>query len=809
MYLFCLFAISLLIIGILILRIKRQSDYLELFALTVAVWFSTFIVISGLLFWINLFSFVGVLGLQIVFSMIILVVIRIKYECIVTPHYTKRPIVVYIILLASLVMTYEKFELFGMGQDQGVYQTNAIEFANDRFYTQFDFEEYSLLQDEQQKKEYAQILKEQNGLYRYTIRPTANEDGRISEVSAIYHGIPTFPAFLGLFAKIFGNQFIQLGQTFLYLAANIFVLLAVENLRLKKWTSILVLSISCFCPIIVWVSKASLTECGLCMLMAWYVYAITSKIDKFKMGCSVLAVTCFSFFHSSAFVLMPIFSLIYIILYIQTEENYVKISGVLSNILFYTGVIMMLCVTPQYGFDIIRANLKLPSDSYVIPVMAVFTLIFIFFILGTKKLRLDRLYSIVVSEKIFSFIIRVCIVVAILLVIVYTFGVYAGYVPVWLIGVQPYYESNNMVLIFTHITLYVLTFATGLVVLPGILLSMFIRPKKLLKPQNVILCVIFIYCVLVMAVLLKKEIFYFYYYARYLAPYIIVLVIFAGVCFDEFSDRVIQAALAISFLVMLPFDCFIATNKDQSQMTWDTLESICNVVEKDSAIVISDSYLLRLMLPLRAMTGCHVYPMFEDAEKQVKYLQENYKNIYIIDNDINSNLGSMGVPVYIESFEVQTYKREETALLVPFPLKTNNHTETIYMSTLNGLDYIDSMSTIVGTVNENGIHSTGTEGFVMYGPYIDLGKGTYTIEISGHVETQLDTYGWLDIVSNQAQEEILVPIEIAKWVNENGDIQIQIPIEIKEDSENFEIRLYVNEGVKISIEHVRINPVQY
>lgn len=188
--------------------------------------------------------------------------------------------------------------------------------------------------------------------------PTLEETNKLSPVSGIFHGIPTFPAFLGLFIKLFGLSNMQMIQSIFYLCSVFFVLFTAENFNLKKSSEILSVSIAALSPVVIWVTKSALTEAFLCLIFSGFLFFITDKENKASGILSVLMIWAFSFFHVTIYTIIPLFIVIYFIMYFETENRRYIYYNILSVVGFVIGITMMMYISPIYTFNNIQNGLK-------------------------------------------------------------------------------------------------------------------------------------------------------------------------------------------------------------------------------------------------------------------------------------------------------------------------------------------------------------------------------------------------------------------------------------------------------------------
>ena len=109
-----------------------------------------------------------------------------------------------------------------------------------------------------------------------------------------------------------------------------------------------------------------------------------------------------------------------------------------------------------------------------------------------------------------------------------------------------------------------------------------------------------------------------------------------------------------------------------------------------------------------------------------------------------------------------------------------------------------------GKFSSYGLTSDGKQGFVMYGPYAKLYRGEYvfTIKLSiSDIFTQ-DSIGYIDIYSNQDGE--LLRFDISNTDFFNNTAEITIPFNADKDIDNFELRVFVEDGIVLTVTDVSV-----
>lgn len=161
-----LFLLGLVLSFYCIGLVYQENEGLSLITISVSVYFTLFVIISGFFFWADRFQMDAVLlTVAIVFllSCIGMVVIRRKYEF--SLHWTKRSPIILLVIFVGFLISFIKFDFFGMGQDQGVYQVKAIALAHGETSQQLAFDEIDKLPTEELRTEATEAVKSCTGFY--------------------------------------------------------------------------------------------------------------------------------------------------------------------------------------------------------------------------------------------------------------------------------------------------------------------------------------------------------------------------------------------------------------------------------------------------------------------------------------------------------------------------------------------------------------------------------------------------------------------------------------------------------------------
>jgi hypothetical protein len=113
----------------------------------------------------------------------------------------------------------------------------------------------------------------------------------------------------------------------------------------------------------------------------------------------------------------------------------------------------------------------------------------------------------------------------------------------------------------------------------------------------------------------------------------------------------------------------------------------------------------------------------------------------------------------------------------------------------------------VNTDNGAYLISDGSEGYLQYGPYCKVKKGAYIFYVDLEViRGKNEDIGILDAVNSDTQnifQLAKIPINRADFVNDK--ISLELPVNILEDVERFELRVFVKKDVVLKITQVRVS----
>ena len=593
-------------------------------------------------------------------------------------------------------------------------------------------------------------------------------------------------------------------QTIFFVCSLLLLFWGCRNLRLRALTTNLLLLLYTLSPYVIWVSKSSLTEPFLGVLLAWFFYLATSR-ENADRHLLFLPILVFSFYHITAYTLLPMFLCIFVAKYVYTKEKEYLRQGALSTVGFLLGYIVACVTAPQYSYD----NSKhiavgfVTYDNLLWVVGGVCLLVIIgLAIFGKLKLAepLEKFLKSNLCHAIFS--------VATVLVLAYI--LYYGYTIGWHAepqGTHTYYgEGINA---YFYLTITALILGIGGLLLPLVLVLTYKSAKKVLENEQVVVVAIgFAYLCLFMSAFLRRETPHYYYYSRYLAPFIAPILLYCGLMVDQIKAKYLCTVGILSAVILLPFDYVLATQKDDTRLSWEVLEDLKEVIGENDAIVVEqsrmrDPYFERTaLLAVRAMTGADLYPRDGEFSDYMLQLLEEYDNVYYFGEEERFADYTL---VYEKTYVTSQDNLNHHDWLLPFPSAFTVEEKEIQLwkidpSTFDNQPQRNDHATLVGTNESGSITSTGAQGFLLYGPYVELEPGTYRLQMQGELlEGNFNQNSYLDIVYQQGSQEILRYNDLSQYLDGN-QFTVDISFTIEEVTPGCEFRLFVNDGVRLRID---------
>ena len=203
---------------------------------------------------------------------------------------------------------------------------------------------------------------------------------------------------------------------------------------------------------------------------------------------------------------------------------------------------------------------------------------------------------------------------------------------------------------------------------------------------------------------------------------------------------------------------------------------------------------------LRYVYGKKVYILNNDKENLINYLEKNERILLVGEEN---DLKSFNIQLKKESSSVITGKMlEKTFGKMPYQLEDRTNGGDVYevsLLPLNTKMNVDLNSLFISEASEyisgEGIQATGKPGYLFFGPYYTIMKGTYEIEFE--IDNKENNDYRIEVTGKQG--EIMIS---SLETNEDGFVKLIF----KNDSylEGVELRLAVNSGSTLKCKAISI-----
>lgn len=500
--------------------------------------------------------------------------------------------IVYIVIIVISIFHVGHYEFFGMQQDQGVYQIEAINLLNGASSWRQEIDEYQLF-DEGKFKDY--FHKEWFlSMPGFEIRSDSKDDvygfDRLDEsrLYGFWHGLPTYASMLALGAKLFGISDMTIIQAIFYVLFLFLLEFLLEEKGFDITRRCLAVTVLANSPQMVWIKKSTLTEMFLGILILLYIYYLVSD-DRKKHLFSLVPILEFCFFHVSIYTILPIFLFNYCLLFFYIKKRKYLYYNYACLVGYFCGTVFSFWVQPYYTTKNYEQALHiLPVNLHMYPII-ILGAIAIATIINSALLfcKTENINVIYVVEK------------GMIILSAFAILFFTGR-----IIIKKYVLSQILV---TGLVCYCML--TGIVVLP-LILVMLISGKFKIKSGEVIAYTTFAYLVLFYTIAIRPDIKLLYYYGRYLVPFLSIIIIAFLLLFRE---KKLFSIFVLSFatLVCGRYAYVINEGLDDSRMEWSAFSEICEQIQ-DADVVFLDPYddVLCSMLyhPIRS-SGKNVLPL--------------------------------------------------------------------------------------------------------------------------------------------------------------------------------------------------------
>lgn len=435
---------------------------------------------------------------------------------------------------------------------------------------------------------------------------------------------PVYSSILALSAYIFGFANISYIHAIFAFCVFVFVSEILRELRCDwKLRSVLILLLGAS-PIIVYSNHTTVIEplIGFCLIT--FLYFLLCKNNKMQILSSA-AVVMFSFLHCSIYTMLPLFLVIYWILFVHTRKKRLIISGLITLLGYVLGFLYLDHIAHTNTSINYRIGLSVLGDNYkffVFGAVILFTVISVVFLMVIPAINTEKIKTFErnLGIKIFKIFISAVSIVMVVSVII--------------LGIKTC-DSYNEIFKLTLVSFVILS---GIVIMPYILFRLFIGAYRVGTREAVVI-VAFIYSVLLYSTVMKYSIDGYYYDARYLSSFIPIIIICAGLMLRLLKGEEKYFIPIIGIIILItPYTSSLLSKKAETRFDTSLYEDVMKIAEEeeeDTIVLLEKDLMKYYYYPLIQTTDLKVYPIEANALKDLcmDTNERKSKVLYITDRN--------------------------------------------------------------------------------------------------------------------------------------------------------------------------------
>lgn len=586
--------------------VRRNIAYIVME--TMAFFFCEYISVSIFYLLINHFQIIYVLSTIFLANLMILFLFR-KND-VYGVRKNKEDYVILILLLILLVFSKEKSEDIRTNSDMGIYVQRAITLMSEDTGCFRRINEIGTISSK--VDEGILVIQDQlQGLYRY--------DSQKYE----YHGLPTFPAFLALFGKMFGMYKWTYALDYLFTIVILCFFYACKKIGKIEEAKYIPITFFCFAPLYLYISKVTLSEN--LFVAALGIAILKAALEKNKVNiiyCSI-ALGLLGFMHISMFIYFPMIFLTLFIFNVLDKNNYWGYINIIQSVLYIVSLFFACKETYIYTnnqFALLGRIFGI-KENPAIPISIILA-VGVLFLIGLQIVTIYKKYIKNNINKLYKTInFKIILAVWILIIAAGSCinGYMLGYSDKFIEGGGTWHlrsvYANNGIISLLHLNIVTIFMATCYITIPIIIIHLF-RIREDNSYLNIIM-ILWLYSISIY-IFVSIDTPNHYYSARYFCNMIMPITIILCSLLIK-SKKLLFVMLAFSIAISLPFNIVLKKNSafyGEFEILQETLETI---PEKSLVFVREEDALTNTILvnSLREINNNLVYNL-KDKEEVLK-----------------------------------------------------------------------------------------------------------------------------------------------------------------------------------------------
>ena len=661
----------------------RKVDAAKVLILGCGGYLAAYAFVSGMLFLLEIFM----VGRSAVITMALLLVILIiqlvvkRFELPVIRYHWKEYLPLAIILVAATFISRGNITgYYGTGQDEGLYQIRAMYYYMDQTDTDVYFREYENITESKYERElYGEKILDLLGYH-----PDLDFHEKYGTIKGVLHGLGVLPAMMALWAKLFGLEYMNhvMMTCFLISIGNVWLICRNIKEEKKLFANIAALLFA-VSPIVVWCGTNTLTEIVLTMFITGWFVILTATGEEGVQLLALLPLGGICVMHIISTALIPMVVLIYWGTFFICGKKSFLLTLMFSLAEYVLGFSMMkLRFTNYTDGNYLRiyyyTDYVINKDN-ILSIVWIVTFIcmaisLLFMIKGRREFFCRLIRRLSKRERAE----RVCRIVMVVILLITSAGVIFKFVQ--------HVKTDE---VFMRMTLIGYILMSGFVIFPAAIAVLIVRSGDLIKDRKFYsLSLCFIYSIWLYCVLLMPEINTYYYYARYLAPYIFLPIVIAGLYAWIIPPKVQIAAAGVITAITMFQSRILYQGQDLTYCSYRTLMDIASIIGENDAVLINEQgyHCQRVFtFPIKALSGAAVYFVRgSEIQKQMARLDEQYDSVFLVSLDTGRLVGEHEgwTPIYRSRAEGGYFDNTDEKFL-PYPTKAEKMSTPVVLMKKN------------------------------------------------------------------------------------------------------------------------------
>ncbi len=631
-----LFVTGVILSGLLVALAYEKPGFIKLAVLGCGCYTSLYLLASGMLMLLTLFSVGTTLAVCDVL-LLILCVARFLWRRMEMPkvrfHWKSYLPLMLILLLAGFFSLRTQAGVYGTGQDQGLYQVRAMYYMMDKNEETQDFPEYAKTLTKWEKLRFLEEIRDLSGYY--IDEDVLKEEGKLE---GTFHGLGPFPAWMALWGKLFGLSAMPLAMLSCYLISIGCVWLICRNLwNGRKLFAAAVTLMYAASPIVLWSGQNSLTEIVMAMCISCWFAILTDKKDNASLQLlGLLPIGGICVVHVTSSVLIPLFVLIYWQAFAASGKKAFVAAAMAAALEYGLGFTMMKLRFGLYTdgnyLRVYRINEKLINSENML-----------FWVWGAVVLCLGlSLWMFLRGEKFFLRKLmqrselegsgRASKIAAIVLLVLTLIAIFLEF-----------WKRRELEGVFPLMLFYGYVIMTGFITLPLALAVTIKDSRELFTDRRFFALGIGLYYVLLLyCVVVSPEVWLYFYFARYLAPFLFLPLVLSGRILNGLPRVAIAVGALLLTGLMVWQSRVLYQTRDMTYTDYEVLEDIAACIGENDVVLINEQgfHCQRYYtLPIKALCGADVRFAWEDGlEDQMNRYDRKYDTVFLLSLNLGKTM---------------------------------------------------------------------------------------------------------------------------------------------------------------------------